>query len=125
MPSFGKAKGGGHRAATRTAVPLPVLVRTIASCRPAALVDISEGGARLKGRDLPPVGEVLDLTVETLRVFGIVVWSSANECGIAFDAPISSFELSGLRRRAGLPCLSKLTVDERVGLDQWLHGVSR
>jgi hypothetical protein len=65
------------------------------------------------------------LIVENLRAFATVVWSTGDECGVAFDEPFTTFELAGLRQNAGLASLSKLSVDERLAVDQWILGVSR
>lgn len=125
MRAFGKSNGGGRRGAQRCFAPLPAVVMTITSTRRATMLDISCTGARLKGSQLPPPGAVAELKIEAIRVFGTVAWSANSECGIAFDEPLTPFEIEGLRRRAGLPSLASLTVDERLAVENWLLGVSR
>lgn len=70
--AFGKASGGGKRSAVRSAVPLPVIVRSLADTTSAALVDISETGASVEGSRLPQPGEDVELGVGELSTFGTV-----------------------------------------------------
>jgi hypothetical protein len=125
MGEFGRSNGGGRRSAARAATPLPAVLITVTRAERATLADISCGGARLTGHDLPPKGEVLELKVEQVRVFGTVAWCDRTECGIAFDAPLMPFEVERLRRSAGIPALAQMSVDERQALEDWLLGVSR
>jgi hypothetical protein len=125
MRAFGKSNGGGRRGAARRIAPLPAVFVTIARRAKAAVIDISCTGARLSGRDLPPQGEEMELKVEEVRVFGIVAWSGNDECGVAFDAPLMPFEVDRLRRKAGIPTLATLSVEDRLALESWLVGASR
>ncbi len=122
---FGRASGGGHRSAARVAAPLPVIVRTLTSRRCAALFDISETGARLSGEDLPGEGEEVDLTIDTVKAFGTVAWSTGDECGIRFEERITLFDVARLQRNVGSGAERWLTVDQRLALEHWLHGNSR
>jgi hypothetical protein len=98
---------------------------TIGKSASAAVVDISCTGVRLRGRDLPPAGELLELTIEALRMFGFVAWSGGSECGVAFDGQLAAFEVEGLRRRCGSPALACLSPEERRALEEWILCVSR
>jgi hypothetical protein len=102
-----------------------VLLSTLTRRSCVALVDISETGARLGAEDLPEQGEVVEVTVDGLRTYGTVAWSSDEECGIAFDQRLTLNEVTRLRKRAGFGTGRSLTVDQRVALEQWLNGVSR
>lgn len=125
MRAFGKSNGGGRRGAARDIAPLPAVFMTIARSDKAAVIDISCTGARLSGRDLPRQGEEMEIKVEEVRVFGIVAWAENDECGVAFDAPLMPFEVDRLRRKAGIPTLAALSVEDRLALESWLVGVSR
>lgn len=125
MGAFGKSNGGGRRCAARSAMPLPAVFMTVTRTERATLSDVSCTGAGLLGQNLPPKGEVLELVVEQIRVFGSVAWSTDDECGIAFDAPLMPFEVERLRRAAGIPRLASLSVDDRLALEEWLLGVAR
>jgi hypothetical protein len=125
MEAFGKSQGGGRRSAARSAMPLPAVLMTVTRTDRATLADVSCTGARLIGTDLPCKGELLELQVEQVRVFGTVAWSTGEECGIAFDAPLMPFEVERLRRAAGVPSLASLSVEDRMALEEWLLGISR
>jgi len=122
--AFGKATGGGKRSAPRAGVPIPVIVRTLTTTSSAALVDVSETGARISGSALPRSGEEVDLSFGTLRVFGTIAWAERGECGVAFDDRLRLVDVVRLRQQAGAQAFGKLTVDERIALEQWIHGVS-
>lgn len=125
MRAFGRSNGGGRRSASRALAPLPAIFMTIARTDTAAVIDISCTGVRLRGRDLPPRGEEMDLKVEEVRVFGIVAWAEDDECGVAFEAPLMPFEVDRLRRKAGVPRLAALSIEDRLALETWLVGDAR
>ena len=125
MRAFGRSNGGGRRRASGALAPLPAIFMTIARTDTAAVIDISCTGVRLRGRDLPPRGEEMELKVEEVRVFGIVAWAEDDECGVAFEAPLMPFEVDRLRRKAGVPRLAALSVEDRLALETWLVGDAR
>lgn len=125
MRAFGRSNGGGRRSASRALAPLPAVFMTIARTDTAAVIDISCTGVRLRGRGLPPRGEEMELKVEEVRVFGIVAWAEDDECGVAFEAPLMPFEVDRLRRKAGVPRLATLSVEDRLALETWLVGDAR
>jgi PilZ domain len=125
IAAFGRAKGGGRRGAERSVAALAAVLMTVTSTQRTTLVDLSCTGARLRGDGLPPEGDIVELKIETVRVFGIVAWSNETECGIEFDAPLVPFEVENLRRKAGLVRLAGLSIDDRLALDDWLFGLSR
>lgn len=105
--SFGKRKGGGRRRAERRTAPLRVLAATMAKTYEATLMDLSTSGAQLRAADLPAIGELLELTIEQVHVFGCVAWLEGNKCGIRFDEPLTPENVAVTRQKAsfarGLP----------------------
>lgn len=55
--------------------------------------DISTGGAMLEG--LRPIAKAKDVVLRrgSIEIFGNILWARGNECGIAFDAPLSEAEM--------------------------------
>ena len=123
MAAFGKRKGGGRRAAARSASPLIAVFTTLQQTHTAELVDISATGARLRGDHLPETADELLLSIDKVRAFGTVVWSDAGECGIAFDSPLGPDDEECLRKIVaeahGLPPALK------AALDTWMMGYAR
>lgn len=68
--------------------------------------DLSAAGAKLRGRDLPPVGKQVLVWMEGLDVLGLVAWSRFGEGGIMFDRALDAGELRSVeeqeRERASL-----------------------
>lgn len=122
--SFGKANGGGKRTGQRTQIPLPVTLRSLASTRSVALVDVSETGARLRGTDLPRAGEDVDMTIIGLGLFGRVVWSDGKQRGIEFDERLTPSDIDHLRRKVLVSGGRWVTVDERLAMENWRFGAS-
>lgn len=125
MRTFGKCAGGGRRSAGRTAIPLAAILTTLRRSWCAALVDLSCTGARLRGAGLPPNGEVLEIKIESVRTFGTVIWSKGDQCGLRFDEPLMPSEVERLRREGTAENLRRLSVDERLALEDWLFGAAR
>lgn len=124
MRAFGKAVGGGRRRASREPLPIPAVVSRIEQRQVAVLVDFSSTGARLRGSQLPPVGEPVSLTIDCVRAFGAVAWREDDLCGVAFDTPLPRFEVDRLRREA-TATLAFSTIDEKLAVDDWMSGVAR
>jgi hypothetical protein len=106
----------------RKEASLLAVVRTRAASFSAELVDVSLTGAKLRGSSLPQVGEEFFATFEHVEVFAGVAWSEGNECGIAFDEPISGLQLKGLQIEAKLAKLMRLTPAEKEPLEEWRSG---
>jgi len=123
MMKFGKRIGGGRRADDRITAPLMAVLTTRAKRHVAELVDISATGARLRGNDLPPHGDEVILAVDRVRVFSIVCWHDAGDCGLQFDEPLSQDALADVRREvaeaAGIPVVM------RAALEDWVSGTAR
>ncbi len=125
MREFGKKCGGGRRAAARESLPLPAVVSTIGNSVVAELVKLSSTGARLKGAHLPSPGAALSLRLDCVHVFGTIAWKTGEECGVAFDMPLSNLELNRLRREVKVASLVWRSVDERLAARDWWSGVAR
>lgn len=125
MRGFGKSRGGGRRSSSRSPVPMLAVVMTVTKTRTMIVADLSCTGIRLSGDDVPEKGELLEIRLEKVSAFGIVVWSAGAQCGVAFEPALREFDVEALRQRAGRSSLSKMSLEERQALDEWLLGVSR
>ena len=123
MSVFGKRLGGGRRSAARSEGPLIAVFTTLQGSHSAVLADISSTGARLRGAQLPDMGEELLLSIDAVRAFGSVIWSEAGECGLVFDRPLAADEDQLLRQKVaethGLP------PDIKAAYDSWVVGCAR
>ena len=123
MGEFGKSVGGGRRSSARASAPLIAVLTTLAGSRSAILADVSSTGARVRGTDLPAMGEDLIVNIETVQAFGTVVWSDSGECGIVFEPALDSNDETYLRNLVatarGLP------PDIRAAFENWTVGVGR
>lgn len=77
------------RRAPRRKLFLAALIESEAVTGPARIRDLSETGALLEGASFPPVGAVLELKRQSLRIRGTVVWNTVSRCGLRFDGIIS------------------------------------
>lgn len=123
MVAFGKRMGGGRRSAARAAAPLVATIMTRTGSRSAILVDASSTGARLRGIDLPPVGEEVMVNLGGINLFGEIAWSDDAERGVGFDSPLSAQEENWLRAKIkegrGLPA------ELKAAFDDWTLSVAR
>ncbi len=122
MKAFGKSKGGGRRSVAREMAPLVVILATAKRSHGAILLDLSTIGARLRGADLPQVGEELLMTVETVRAYGRVAWSDSGECGVAFHEPLQSQEVEAVLKVADTTFFNP---ELRASFDAWTRGSVR
>lgn len=121
MNSFGRCGGGGRRLAAREAAPLIAVFTTTTQSHSAVVADLSSTGARLRGESLPQPRDEFLLSIESVRVFGIVRWSNGEECGVAFDEPLPSSDLEMLRAKV----VRGLTPEMKAAMDDWTLGVAR
>ena len=123
MGAFGKRAGGGRRSAARTSAPLMAVLTTLVGSRSTVLADVSSTGARVRGPDLPAMGEELIVNIERVQAFGTVVWSDSGECGIVFEPPLHADDERYLRdlvaAARGLPA------DIRAAFENWVVGAGR
>lgn len=122
MRMFGKSIGGGRRGAQRSPAPVLALLSTVGHDYHVALEDVSRTGARFCAPLLPAKGENVILRAERVRVFGRVIWSDDQRCGVSFDAPIAEKSVSELRPD---PHSAGLTAHERSVADDWEAGSAR
>jgi hypothetical protein len=125
MTAFGQSNGGGRRSAPRTSVPAAVTLSTLSQTQSVVLIDVSSTGARVRGGDLPPTGEYLEIKIDTVRAFGFVAWIRGNECGLSFDEPLEREELARVRMLGGLVAGTNMTVEEKLALEDWIAGAAR
>lgn len=100
MSTFGKRIDGtdGRRKALREQVLLAASARTVGSSRSVVVTDVSPKGAKLLGRELPEQSSNVLVSVGDVDVFATVAWSVGNECGIAFEAPLTAKITEHLKR---------------------------
>ena len=102
MNGFGKSDGGGRRKALRDQLPLLAVISTVDDERRVGVINVSRNGVQLTSPDLPGEGEQVYFQSESVQSFGRVAWSSAGQCGIAFEGPISADQVEQLRREASI-----------------------
>ena len=106
MAAFGQSGGGGRRSGSRRPTPLAALVMTTPrSCTGCYLIDVSADGACISGRNLPPQGAEVLVSVEGLEGFGHVVWRDDRKCGVKFNPPLPA---------GSVPKLSQLVAQART-----------
>ena len=99
------------------------VLTTLVGSRSTVLADVSSTGARVRGPDLPAMGEDLIVNIERVQAFGTVVWSDSGECGIAFEPPLEPSDEVYLR---GLVATAKgLPPDIRAAFENWVVGAGR
>lgn len=127
MTTFGNRVDGitGRRRASRRATLIAVSVETLAGYLRAELINISETGAKLRGRQMPPVGGDVLLKLGGNEVFGCVVWAAPGLCGVQFDEVIEEALLKEMKAEAVSALANHLTPEERQILDDWESGHAR
>ena len=68
--------------------------------RSIVVEDLSESGAALAGRDLPPAGDDVLMVVGPFDAMARVVWRTADQCGIRFDEMIGPETLAQMKQQA-------------------------
>ena len=68
-------------------------------CDEVAVSEVSQGGARLCGRNPPEPGDEVVLDIESIKISGTVAWIRNGEFGVAFDEPLKAGELGLLELR--------------------------
>lgn len=100
MP-FGKREGPPcRRQSPREEVALAGSALSVTRSRSIVVQDISELGAALVGRDLPPAGDDVLMVVGPHDAMGRVVWQAKDKCGIRFDEPIEGEVLQVIKQQA-------------------------
>ena len=120
---FGRCGGGGRRVAARHSAPLIAVLTTVTRSNSVELVDVSQGGARIMAGLLPPSGDEVMVTIDTVRAYGTIVWSRRGECGLQFDPPLSDDDIDQLDALAA-PA-RKMPLGLKTAMDHWTEGFAR
>jgi hypothetical protein len=104
MPAFGKRDDilGGRRRTVRQRFVLLGSAMLMEGSRSIVVDDICSTGARLRGRDLPPIGSEMILRVGGLDILGTVAWHDKDQCGITFDGPLDPNGVQQLKEAGAL-----------------------
>lgn len=127
MTEFGKRLDGpgGRRAAERQPILLSAALLSLGCSRPILLSDVSRTGAQLMVHDPLCVGQEVWIKVSPAEVFGEVIWSEGERCGIAFDEPLGDDELGLLQALGSVTMVSDLSPEEQLALQDWGTGLAR
>lgn len=87
----------------RQPILLPARLITTIGEAPVRLIDISAGGARISGAELPEPGTDVVLKRDGFETFGIIVWTANGQAGMQFDEPIDA---AAFRVAHGLPAVT-------------------
>ena len=99
---FGKrAFVHNRRRCAREDVMLAGSAMSVTRSRSVMVADVSAGGARLGGRDLPPPGDDLLIVVGSQDRMGTVMWSNGDKCGVRVDEPLGADSIARMKDEAG------------------------
>jgi hypothetical protein len=65
--------------------------------------DLSSGGARVEGIELPPVGADVVLKRGEADTFGSIAWVSGNQAGMEFEDPLGDEALDAFQKAPEMP----------------------
>ena len=88
---------GGRRKARRDAVAVEAAALSLEGSRSVVIEDVTATGARLRSR-LGRTGQQLLLRTGPVEVLATVIWSRADECGVAFDEALDGAALEFLNQ---------------------------
>ena len=91
---------GGQRRTHRQAVVLAASALGMRRSISVVVPDLSDKGARLRARNLPPPGERLLINFGRTGLFATVAWSAREECGIVFDRQLDQREVAEVQGEA-------------------------
>jgi hypothetical protein len=89
-----------RRAAARRRIFITGSAVTIRGSKSVIVENVSTTGARVCGRDLPPIGKQVLIWMEGLDVLGSVAWVKNDECGVRFDLSLEAKALTCLEEQA-------------------------
>lgn len=99
--AFGKREAPPcRRQCRREEVMLAGSALAVTRSRSIVVQDISESGAALAGRDLPPPGDDVLMVVGPFDAMAQVVWRTVDQCGIRFDELIEPELLAQMKQQA-------------------------
>lgn len=99
------------------------ILTTLVGSRSAVLVDVSSSGARVRGADLPAMGDELVVNIDRVQAFASVVWSDSGECGIVFEPALQPDDEEYLRNLVA--AARGLPPDIRAAFENWVVGAGR
>ena len=127
MTAFGKRLDGpgGRRSDERSTVRLAASLQALNCSRSVTLLDVSRAGAKMSMPEPMYRGQQVWLKVGQAQIFGTVRWLRDKDCGIIFDEPLSSRDLSLLRSKGNAVMVAGPTLEERKALANWKAGLGR
>ena len=97
---FGATSGMEARRFARQPMLLAARLVLVSGERSVHVRDLSVGGARIAGEDLPPVGTDVMLKRGDFESFGQIAWLSHGQAGIAFDELLDDEAVEVIQRPA-------------------------
>jgi hypothetical protein len=127
MTAFGRRVDipGGRRSGERSPVRLAASLQALNCSRPVTLIDLSRTGARMNMPEPMYRGQEVWLKVGQAQFFGTVRWVKENDCGIVFDAPLTSRELASLEAKGKVVMIRGLSREERMAMAVWKDIIPR
>lgn len=91
MSGFGKRVDGpdGRRRSARLPVMAAASALSRDGSRPVLVENLSANGAKLRGRNLPPVGKQVLVWMEDKDALGRIAWAEFNQAGVTFEEPLA------------------------------------
>ena len=73
---------------------------SVTRSRSVVIADLSAGGARLGGRDLPAPGDDMLMVVGSQDRMATVKWRSGDKCGVCVDEPLDAGDIVRMKQEA-------------------------
>jgi hypothetical protein len=89
-----------RRKQPREAVALAASAMSVTRSRSVMINDVSNTGARLNGRDLPPPGDDILMIVGSQDRMGTVIWRTVEHCGVQLDESLDASALDLMKQEA-------------------------
>lgn len=86
---------------------LSARLSTVTNDYPVRIRDISPGGARIEGDDLPMIGTDVMLKRGPADAFGSIVWISGNQAGLEFEEELTHEAIDAFQQAPDLPAVSQ------------------
>ena len=93
VENFGNTAAGSKRTAKRARVLLAARLETDTGEIEARLRDLSQKGALVECKDVPPVGSEVVFVRGATRVHARVAWATASRVGLEFEREIDEHEV--------------------------------
>ncbi len=94
---------GCRRQWPRQLMILSARLCTVTRDYPVRIRDLSSGGARIEGAELPAIGTDVMLKRGEADVFGEIAWISGNQAGVEFEEELDSAALDAFTSAPELP----------------------